>query len=321
MAVGTGMNESLNYAEEYSRDLANQFPYVLYFGALYATPNNGRYTPIDAKTIKIPTLRTTGRKSANRDTITDAKRNYDNDWEVKTLTNERYWKTLVHPKDVDQTNYATTIQNITQTFNQFQKFPEMDAYTVSKIYADWVQVESELTGEDHVADDTVITVENALAVFDQMMLNMDNARVPASGRILYVTNEIKYILKEAEKISRYISVEGNSPSVINRNISRLDEVEIVSVPATLMRTLYDFSEGWEPDENAKQINMMLIHPLVVITPVSYEFAQLDPPAAGSDGKYIYYEESHEDVFILNKQSDGIQFNVTDIESSSSSSTN
>ena len=34
---------ALNYAQEYQRSLEQAFPYVLYFGALYATPNNGRY--------------------------------------------------------------------------------------------------------------------------------------------------------------------------------------------------------------------------------------------------------------------------------------
>ena len=52
---------ALNYAESYSRNLANAFPYVLNFGALYATPTNGRYKFIDSKTIKIPTITTTGR--------------------------------------------------------------------------------------------------------------------------------------------------------------------------------------------------------------------------------------------------------------------
>ena len=35
--------EELNYAKVYSDRLAQAFPYTLDFGALYATPNNGRY--------------------------------------------------------------------------------------------------------------------------------------------------------------------------------------------------------------------------------------------------------------------------------------
>lgn len=293
---------ALNYAVEYSQALANAFPYKLYFGDLYATPNNNRYRWVNAKTIEIPHLTTTGRVNANRDTIGTASRNFDNDWETKELKNQRKWSTLVHPKDIDQTNYVATIANITKTFNEFQKFPEMDAYTISKIYSDW----SAISG--NVASTTALTLSNVLDEFDQMMLKMDNARVPVQGRILYVTNEVNLLIKNADKISRSISVE-NGPNGIDRRISRLDEVIIKPVPAELMKTVYDFSSGWVADGTAKQINMALVHPLVVITPVSYAFASLDAPSAMSEGKWVYYEESFEDVFILNKQSAGIQFNM------------
>ena len=33
----------LNYATEYLQTLEQMFPYVLYFGDLFATPNNGRF--------------------------------------------------------------------------------------------------------------------------------------------------------------------------------------------------------------------------------------------------------------------------------------
>jgi len=297
---------ALNYATEYSRALSQKFPYVLNYGALYATPNNGRYRWTNAKTIEIPSISTTGRVDADRDSIAVAQRNYDNAWEPKTLTNERKWSTLVHPMDIDQTNMVTTIANITQVFNEEQKFPEMDAYTISKIYADWITTTDE-EGNARTADTTALTESNVLSVFDNMMLKMDNERVPANGRILYVTHEVKKMLNNADKVSRSISVE-NGPNAIDRRVNRLDEVQIIGVPATLMKTLYDFTSGWKVDSGAEQINMFLVHPIAVITPVSYTFSQLDAPSAGSEGKYIYYEESFEDVFILNKKSGAIQFN-------------
>lgn len=309
---GTTGAAGVNYATEYSRALSQMWPYVLNFGALYSTPNNGRYRWVNAKTIEIPSITTSGRVDADRDTIAFAQRNYSNKWETKTLENERKWSTLVHPMDIDQTNMVATIANITQVFNEEQKFPEMDAYTISKIYADWTTTAAGDSSHDaytgKTADTTVLTAANVLGVFDDLMLKMDNARVPANGRILYVTHEVKTLLKSAQNISRSISVE-DGPNAIDRRVSRLDQVEIVGVPSTLMKTLYDFSNGWAVAKTAKQINMMLIHPLAVITPVSYTFSQLSAPSALSEGKYVYYEESFEDVFILNKKADAIQFNV------------
>ena len=268
---------ALNYATEYSRALSQEFPYVLNFGALYNTPNNGVYRWMNARTIEIPSISTTGRVDADRDTIATAQRNYTNAWEPKTLTNQRKWSTLVHPMDVNQTNMVTTISNITRVMNEEQKFPEMDAYCVSKIYADWTDL-------GNVAMSEALSEANVLSQFDEMMLKMDNARVPVTGRILYCTHEVKKILKNADTLYRHLDVQ-TSADVVNRVVNRLDEVEIIGVPATLMMTAYNFTQGWAPAESAEQINMMLIHPTAVITPVSYTFSQLDEPSAGSEGKY------------------------------------
>ena len=292
---------ALNYAKEYSQALAQAFPYSLYFGALYNTPNNGRYRWTGAKTIEIPTISTTGRVDADRDTIGNAARNYNNAWEPKVLENQRKWSTLIHPADIDQTNHVASIANITHVYNEEQKFPEMDAYTVSKLYADWA-------GQSKTASTTVLTEENVLAEFDTLMEKMDEARVPVTGRILYVTPAINTLIKNAKQITRTINVE-SSGSTINRKVSRIDEVEIVPVPSTLMKTAYDFTTGWKAGGSAKQIHMLLVHPIAVITPVSYQFSQLDEPSATTEGKYYYYEESFEDVFILNKKADAIQFVV------------
>lgn len=212
------------------------------------------------------------------------------------------WSTLVHPRDIDETNQAASITNITQVFNEEQKFPEMDAYTISTLYSEWGKL-------NHTADATVLSVANVLSVFDDMMMNMDNARVPAAGRVLYVTNEVKKMLKNAEQVQRYIDV-GKKNADIDRTVSRIDEVKIIGVPSTLMKSKYTFDKGYKVAADADQINMLLVHPSAVITPVSYSFATLDAPSAVTEGKYIYFEESDEDVFILNNKSDALQFNVT-----------
>lgn len=291
---------ALNYAHEYQRSLEQAFPYVLYFGALYATPNNGRYRWLNGKTIEIPSISVTGRVDSTRDTIATAARNYDNSWIPLTLANERKWSTLVHPRDVQETNQVTTIANITKVFNEEQKFPEMDAYTISKIYADW-------TAQGEKADTTVLTAENILSVFDKMLEEMSEGRVPKTGLLLYVTPAVNTLLKSAQGIYRTLNV--GTQNRLSRAITALEEVEISEVPSELMKTLYNFTQGWKPAAGAKQVNMMLINPVSVITPTSYEFAKLDPPSALSEGKYVYYEESHEDVFVLKNKNKGIRMSV------------
>lgn len=289
----------LNYASSYAQALAQAYPYVLHFAALRSTENDARYKWTGAKTIEIPSLSTTGRVDADRDSIGTAKRNYENAWEPKTLGNHRQWSTLVHPMDVDETNQVASIQNITKVFNEEQKFPEMDAYMVSKLFADWIE-----TGK--AADTTAVTEENILQIFDGYMEAMDEANVPKSGRILYLTPVYNGILKRAVDRAREFK---NGDSNIKRIVDSLDEVQIESVPSQLMKTVYDFTEGWKAGAGAKQIRMLLAHPSAVITPEKYAFAQLDAPSAMTNGKYYYFEESYDDTFLLNKRKDAIQFNT------------
>lgn len=225
---------AINYATQYAQALAQAYPHVLHFAALRSTENDARYKWTGANTIQIPTLKTTGRVDADRDSIETAKRNYDNEWEPKTLANHRKWSTLVHPMDIDETNQVASISNITKVFNEEQKFHEMDAYLVSKVFSDWTEAGG-------VADTTALTVENVLTIFDGWMEAMDDANVPATGRILYATPAAKGILQRAKEMSRYIQ---NGESVINRAVRSLDDVTIESVPSALMKTAYDFTEGY-----------------------------------------------------------------------------
>lgn len=287
---------ALNYAEQYSRELAQAYPNVLNFGRLWSTENTSKYKIIDSKTIKIPTISTKGRVAGNRDTIGSFTRNFDNAWETKTLENHRQWQTLVHPQDVNQTNMVASIANVTRVMNEEQKFPEMDAYLISKLYA------LKNAKETINPESSELTVDTILSKFDVLMDKMDEARVPQAGRILYVDTFTKTLIDNAIAISR-----ANGATGITRAVTRLEEVDVISVPSFLMKTEYTFTEGYQAAGGAKDIAMLLVHPSAVLPVVSYEFAQMQAPSALTQGKYVYFEESFEDVFILDKKHDAIQF--------------
>lgn len=303
---GTNM-AALNYATEYLRELAQAYPYVLFYNALRSVENDRRYRWVDAKTIKIQNITTTGRVDADRDTIALAQRNYQNAWETKTLTHFRKWSTLVHPQDLEESRMAT-IGKITDAYNQFEKFPEMDAYLISKLYSDWG---TSVAAEDYVgrtADGTKITVDNVIDIFDEFNLAMNNARVPLQGRLCYVPYEVHEMFKNTERWTRHIDVQNNSGR-ISRGLNILDGVEIIPVPQELMQSLYDFTVGWKKDAMAQDIQMFMVHPSAILTPEQYEAVRLDPPSAMSENKWNYYEESYDDAFILNKRADALQFNA------------
>ena len=290
---------ALNYAEAYQAELAQAYPYVLHFAALRSTPNDTRFKWVDAQTVKIPTLTTTGRVPGDRDTIAAAKRNFNNAWTALTLKNFRSWSTLVHPMDIDETNQVASIGNITRTFNETQKFPEMDCYLSSKLFADW-----ETAGGSK--DTTVVTTDNVLSILDGWLENAMEHNVPLNGLMLYLTPHINTILKSAKGMVRQFA---NGDARLRRTVEALDELTIEPVPSGLMKTTYNFTDGWKPGTSPKQINMFMAHPTAVITPEKYTFASLDAPCAKTGGKYLYYEEAYDDTFLLPARKDALMYSV------------
>lgn len=229
---------ALNYATQYCRELASSFPYTLYFGALWnAVKPEVKFT--DSDTVKIPKLKTTGRKNGNRDNITTFSRNFSNDWETKQLKTHRTWDTLIHPRDIDETNKAASIVNITKTMNENEKFPEMDAEAISSIYA----LKNEIEPISALAKGT-INLSNVLTYFDALMDKMDEARVPANGRLLYVDTYTKTMIDTAKENNRNL---GALDTAIARALGRIGEVEIIPVPTTAMKSAYIFHTGNETD--------------------------------------------------------------------------
>ena len=77
--------------------------------------------------------------------------------------------------------------------------------------------------------------------------------------------------------------------------------------AYVFNTGSDGKNGYEVASGANDVKMLLVHLSAVIPAINYEFAQLETPSALSQGKYVYFEESFEDLFIYNKKHNAIQF--------------
>ena len=298
--------ETVNYATQYQQAVQQAFyDGHLYTAPLWQSPSNGLISFDGAKHIKLPRLTIEeGRRNRQRREITDIKANYSNDWDSYELTNERYWSTLVDPSDIDETNYVVSIANITRQFNLDEKMPEMDKYMFSKLF---LEKQAKDSGKGITTD--TLDEKNILTAFDNMMVDFDEARIPNQNRYLYVTPKINAILKRAEAMNRGLTLK--DPNSVQRTVYSLDDVNIVVIPSDLMQTAYDFTVGAKTIDSSKQIEMMLIYNGVQIAPEKYTFAGFDSPSAKSSGNWLYYEQSYNDVLLLNTKTAGIQFVIAD----------
>ena len=295
------MQTDVNYATQYARELANVYPYLSYFSDLWAAQNSNRYRPVQGKTVAIPSMTVSGARAVDRDHITGAfNRNWNNEWQMLTMGMDREWDTIIDPMDISETGDVATIANVTRTFNEQQKVPEMDAYAASR-----------LAGFANGAggiDTTPLTAENILAQWDEYLAYMTNNRVNRDRIRAKITPAAYKLLKEAAGITRFIDA-GTGIRNIDRNVGKLDGVQIEEVPSDIMQTAFDFTEGWIADGGAK-INLLMYDPEAIVAPVVYDVAMMGAPTAQSKGKYVYYERYYYDVFALNTRSAGIFANVS-----------
>ena len=225
-----------NYATQYAGALSQAYPNVLHFGAIFARNQEGDYRWANNHTIEVPSLSVTGRVDGSRTSLIEKVQRHSNTWTPLTLRNHRAWEDFIHPRDIVETNHVLSIQNITRTMNEQEKFPEKDKYLISTLYADWLAIgRVPLTG--------VLTTANILDFVDQMNVNMTEHNVPAMGRILYVTPQANVILKGAISYYRNLTQQGNAPATIQRAIAVLDNVSVEEVPSDHMLTAYDFTVG------------------------------------------------------------------------------
>lgn len=293
---------NVNYAAEYAQALAEAYPYLSYFGAIWASPNSTLYRPGMGKTMYIPNLSVSGARAVNRDQITGTfNRNWNNELQAVELQMDREWDTLVDPMDILETGDVATIANITRMFNQFQKIPEMDAFLAMKL-ASFASAFGGVTT-------TSLDASNILGQWDNALVYMVNQRVNRDRLVAYMTPGTYKLLKQATGLTRFIEVT-NGIQGVDRNIARLDGVTIVEVPEDMMKTAYTFTEGWAVDtSNAQQINFLLVDPMAVGAPIKYDTSMMSAPTAQSKGKYLYYERYYYGAFILNQRQAGVYANL------------
>ena len=288
----------INYAAQYGRAIQTAYPYLSYYSDLWNQGESERFRPLNGKTVYIPIMTTSGARAANRNSIDGSfSRNFNIDWQAMTMTMDREWDTLIDPIDVIETNDVATIANVTRVFNEQQKIPEQDAYMSMKLAG--------FAGAYGGTSTESLTSSTILAEWDKAIEYMTNQRVNRDRVRCKITPAAYKLLKQATGMTRFIEVT-NGIRDVDRNIARLDGVEIMEVPADMMKTAYTFTEGWAINTvTAQQINFLLYDPDSIAAPIVYDVAMMSPGSAQTKGKDIYYERYYYDVFQLEQRRAGV----------------
>ncbi len=247
---------------------------------------NGKY-------IKVPTLSVSGYKDHTRGSSFNAG-SFTQNYETKSLDHDRDIEFTIDPMDVDESNLTASVANIQKRFDTTQAIPELDAYTFSKIYTEFVRVGGTVST-------TALTAANVLTTLDADMQAMEDAGVPLDRVILYCTSAVKKLIKESSEVTRMLSAaDGNG---IDRRFKTIDDIQkIVTVPSARFKTAFNFSDGFAPATAAKQINYILIDPEAQVSRNKYSYIKVFTP--GHDSRtadnYLYQNRRYNGTFAIDE---------------------
>lgn len=290
---------SYEYVTLFSNVLRELYGHTLTSNDLFNS--NADLQIVNGKFLKIPTLTVSGYKDHTRGGAGFNSGSYSNNYELKSLDHDRDIEFVVDPMDVDETDLILSVANIQKRFETTQAIPELDCYTYSKLYSEAKRVGATIKT-------AALTTANILADFDDSLKAFAEAGVPLDRVIMYATPDYKTKLKNAEGISRSMTVTGGE-NAIDRRVRSLDDIKkIVEVPSARLKTLYNFTEGYKVESTGKQIDYILIDPEAQVSRVKYSYIKMFTP--GSDSRtadnYIYQNRRFNGTFGIDHQlKDGI----------------
>ena len=284
---------ALEYTTLFSNHIRELYGRELVSIDLYNSNNDLQI--INGKQLKVPKLTVSGYKDHNRSAIGFNAGSYSNTYQLVELDHDRDIEFGIDPMDIDETNKVVSIANIQKRFDSTQAIPEQDCYTFSKLY-------SEFKRAGGTVSNTTLTKANVLEDFDNKLTELEDAGVPLSRVIMYVTPQYKKLLKEADGISRSMSVNSNN-GTIDRRVHTMDDIKkIVTVPSERFKTAYNCTNGYAVAGSGKQINYIIIDPEAQVSRVKYAYIKVFTPGTDSRtaDKYMYQNRKFNGTFAIDE---------------------
>lgn len=224
-------------------------------------------------------------------------------WETLTLAASRGRALSVDRMDNEET-LGMAFGKLADEFMRVNVAPEVDAYRFSK-YASW-------SGVSSPSEAALANAAAVLAAFDVAMAQLDADEVPAEGRLMYIASGLYNTMKDAFTRS-FVNENG-----LDRRITSLDGVEVISVPQTRFYKGITLNAGGtssaggfaKTDTTGRDINFMIVHPTAVLQAVKHDNMKYFSPDENqtADAHLLQYRLYH-DAFVYDNHVDGVYAHV------------
>ena len=205
------------------------------------------------------------------------------DWESFTLTQDRGTEFSVDAMD-DEETLNMTFGNASSEFIRRSVVPQVDAYRFAK-----------MAGAEGVgtASAAITTGEAAIKAIGVGMTAMDEAEVPAEGRILYITPTLKGLIDELDSYK--------SKACLQRF------AKIVIVPQSRFYSGVTIDDkGFKKAEGAVNLNFEIVEPKAAFAVAKHKKLRVfDPDTNQKRDDYLFQYRLYHDMFVYPQKAAGI----------------
>lgn len=180
------------------------------------------------------------------------------EYETKTMTMDRGRTFSLDSMDVNESNFVANATNVMGQFQATKVVPEIDAYRYSKI-ASLAIAGKVATGNNEITYDNIIkSLKKDIAAIEDIV-----GEVPL---VITMATPIASLLDLADDVKRVLSVTDFVRGNVSTKVKTLDEIPIIKVPSSRMKTKYTFYDaktegqtqgGFVPADDAKDINWII----------------------------------------------------------------
>lgn len=185
------------------------------------------------------------------------------------------------------------VAQLASTFERDYVVPELDAYRFAQ-YAGGADASMVKTGS--------VSKTTLLGAIDDAQAALSEAEVPEENRILFLTPTVYAILKQNVDGSRI-----HTGTILNRNVTMLDDLPIIQVPSSRFYDSITLKEGgYEPATAAVGINFILMDRNAPLQIVKHNPARLFSPSENQDADaWSYTYRMFHDATIKKNKAKGV----------------
>lgn len=218
-------------------------------------------------------------------------------WEALELTKDRGRAFSVDAMS-DEETLGMAFGTLVGEFIRTKVVPELDAYRFAT-YA------GKASGKPPAA--ALTTSSGVLTAIDLAQKTLDGKEVPREGRVLYASEDIYYLLKGA------LTRTWVSDGTVDRNIERLDGMDVVMVPQTRFYEGIDLIDGSDPltggygqTSGKKKLNFLLLHPSAVLQIAKHNPLRVFAPDLNQTADaWLFQYRIYHDAFVYDNKTDSV----------------